>query len=221
MLRRFARYSRTPRSAPAGVDLAIKQYSQLESANPASYFEHMRLGDAWLQKGNTTNAISEFRIARGLAPKDKLVAAMLALSLGRAGRNQEATKAYVEALALDSGNPLLMNNLAFLLAEAGDTRDQALKLAQDASRIQPANDALSDTLGWVYLKKNMTDSAVQIFSNVSQKNPDHAVYRYHLALALVQKGDKASARKQLEAALAMRPTPADQAKIGELLAKTR
>jgi len=203
------------------VDLAIKQYSQLEGANPTSYFEHMRLGDALLQKGNSAGAVAEFQTAKSLAPKDKLVSAMLALSLRRAGRLPEAKKAYSEALALDSANPLIMNNLAYLMAESGDNLDEALRLAQNASRIQPANDSLSDTLGWVYLKKNMTDSAVQIFSNVSEKNPDQAVYRYHLALALLQKGDKSGARRELEAALTKRPNPDDQAKIGELLAKTR
>ena len=81
-----------------------------------------------------------------------------------------------------------MNNLAYLMAETGGNLDEALRLAQDASRRQPSNVGLSDTVGWIYLKKNLTDSAIQILSNVVQKDPRHPVYGYHLGSALYQKG---------------------------------
>jgi Tfp pilus assembly protein PilF len=47
------------------------------------------------------------------------------------------------------------------------------------------------------------------------------VYRYHFGAALLQKGDKAEARKQLEVALASQPSRPDELKISDLLATAR
>ncbi|MDP9170932.1 MAG: tetratricopeptide repeat protein, partial [Acidobacteriota bacterium] len=201
------------------TDLAIQEYTQLVKANPKSSFGHMRLGDAYLTKGNNAEAINQFEAAKAISPKDPLISSMLALSLHDAGRSQEAQKAYRDALGLQSGNPLVMNNLAYLMAETGGNLDEALRLAQDASRRQPANFGLSDTVGWIYLKKNLTDSAIQILSNVVQKDPQQPVYHYHLGAALFQKGDKAGAKRELQAALVNKPLDKDRQKIAALMSQ--
>jgi tetratricopeptide (TPR) repeat protein len=203
------------------LDLAIQEYGGLAGANPSSSFFHLKLGDAYLQKGNTPEALAQFQIAKKLAPKDAMASSMLALSLQQAGRAQEAIRAYREALALDSENPVLMNNLAYLISESGGDLNDALQLAQGASRRHPGDTDLSDTVGWIFLKKNMTDDALHVLSDIVRKNPAKPVYRYHLAAALVQKGDKVEAKRQLEAALANKPARADEAKITELLSATR
>jgi predicted Zn-dependent protease len=79
--------------------------------------------------------------------------------------------------------------------------------------------SLSDTLGWIYLKKNMNDSALQIFETLVKNDPRNATFRYHLASTLYQKGDKKQARAELEAALAGEPGSPDEPKIRELLAR--
>ena len=200
------------------LDVAVQQYSRLVTAAPSSQFDHLRLGDAYLQKGNTQQAISEFETAKNLNPKDAQSKAMLALALGKAGKDSDSERAYREALALQPENPLVKNNLAYLLAEKGGNLDDALRLAQEASRQQPENVALADTVAYIYLKKNLPDSAIQILSNATRKDPKEPVFRYHLAMALLQKGDKSGARRECEAALASGPGKADEAKIRALLA---
>jgi tetratricopeptide (TPR) repeat protein len=199
------------------LDVAVQQYSRLSAAAPGSAFDHLRLGDAYLQKGNSQQAISEFEAAKNLNPKDPQSNAMLALALGKAGKSFDSERAYREALALQPENALVKNNLAYLLAEKGGNLDDALRLALEASRQQPANVALSDTLAYIYMKKNLPDSAIQILASATQKDPNQPVYRYHLALALRQKGDKAGARRECEAALASGPGKDDEAKIRALL----
>jgi tetratricopeptide (TPR) repeat protein len=201
------------------LDLAVQQYSKLVQTNPSSYKQHLSLGDALLQEGNTQSAVNEFQTAKSLAPKDAETNAMLALALHNAGRSNEAEQAYRETLALESGNPSVMNNLAYLMAETGGNLDEAQKLAQDATRLQPSNLAFADTLGWIYVKKKLPDSAIQILSNAVQKDPQRTVSRYHLAIALIDKGDKARAKEQLEAALANRPNKDQEQKIRDLLNK--
>ena len=200
------------------LDLAVEQYSRIAEADPKSPFGHLRLGDAYLRKGDAQAAIAQLQAARSLTPNDPIVVAMLAMAFHSAGRAQEAQRAYRDALALQSGNPLVANNLAFLMAENGGNLDEALRLAQDAQRQQPSNLSIADTVGWIYLKKNLPDSAIQIFSNATEKDPGHSIYRFHLAMALVQKGDKMGARRECEAALAGQPSKADADKIRSLLA---
>jgi predicted Zn-dependent protease len=200
------------------LDVAVQQYSRLVDAAPRSDFDHLRLGDAYLQGGNTQQAISEFETAKNLNPKDPQSVSMLALALGKSGKDSDAERAYREALALQPKNPFVKNNLAYLIAEKGGNLDDALRLAQEALRQQPGNTALADTVAYIYLKKNLPDSAIQILSNATRKDPKQPVFRYHLAMALLQKGDKSGAKRECEAALAGGPGKADEAKIRALLA---
>ena len=71
----------------------------------------------------------------------------------------------------------------------------------------------------IYLQKNLSDSALQIFRGLVKDQPNNATFRIHLALALLQKGDKLSARRELQDALEARPQPADTLKIKELMGK--
>lgn len=203
------------------LDIAVPAYTALAAANPGSSFFHVKLGDALLQKGSLQEAIAQFETAKKLAPKDAMVNSMLALGLKQAGRVNEARQAYREALSADPENPVLMNNLAYLIAETGGNLDDALQLAQDASRRRPGSTALLDTLGWIYLRKKMPDDAIRVLSDIVRKDPGQPVFRYHLAAALLQKGEKPEARKQLEAALADGPASADAVKINGLLAEAR
>lgn len=200
-------------------DRAIAEYQKLTTANPKSSFHHMRLGDAYLQKGSIEEAIPHLRRAQELAPQDALANAILALALHNAGRSADAKQFYKQAINLKSDDPLVNNNLAYLMAETGDNLDEALRLAQTAHQAMPEESAISDTVGWIYLKKNMVDSALQIFSNNIRTAPKHPVYRYHLGMALFQKGQKAKAKTELQAALTASPSSQDASKIRELLAQ--
>ena len=42
---------------------------------------------------------------------------------------------------------------------------------------------VSDTLGWIYLKKNMSDNAMDIFQGLVNKMPGNSTYRFHLGMA--------------------------------------
>ena len=152
-------------------------------------------------------------------PENPLVVSTLALTLDGAGRKQEARQAYEHALKLEPNNGVALNNLAFLLADNGGDLDQALTYAQKAKQYLPNLLEISDTLGWIYLKKNLSDNAVQIFLDLVGKEPNHSTYRYHLGLALSQKGDRPRAMKELEQALKNNPPKEEAAKIRALMSK--
>ena len=65
----------------------------------------------------------------------------------------------------------------------------------------------------------MTDSAIQVFSTLVKNHPNDPLFRYHFAVALLQKGDARGAKNELEVAFSKGPTPALRMKINESLEK--
>ena len=78
---------------------------------------------------------------------------------------------------------------------------------------------VSDTLGWIYLKKNMSDNAMDIFQGLVNKMPGNSTYRFHLGMALAQKGDKPKALGELQQALRSSPSKEEENKIKDLINK--
>jgi len=206
-------------AARAGkYDTAIEQYQAILSRNPNELSAHVGLGEVYGLKGDQEKAIASLRKAQELAPRQVDVPLLIAVQLERSGQAEAAKEAYRQALKLQPDNLVALNNLAFLLAETGGDLEEAQRLAQLAVSKAPTGDPVpTDTLGWVYLKKGMADSARQVFANLVRTHPNDANYRYHLGAALLQQGDKAGARSELTAAIQNRPSADVQRKVSELL----
>lgn len=200
-------------------DDAIAGFKKILARNPKSPELHLQIGEAARLKGDTSTAVEYFRKAKDLSPNDPRPYLPLGILLDALGRRAEAKSIYEQALKLQPDQPIALNNLAFILAETGEDLDQALTLAQRARQKLPQDPNVADTLGWIYIKKNLSDNAIEIFRNLVGKLPKNSTYRYHFGMALYQKGDKPSARKELQAALQSKPSPEEAAKIKELLAK--
>jgi tetratricopeptide (TPR) repeat protein len=200
-------------------DLAVAEYQKLLSAGPKSVANRMRLADVYALKGDNNNAILQYQQAEQLAPNDLQVGVALADALFKARRISEAGTQYEKVVRAHPDNPGALNNAAFFLSETGGNLDEALNLAQRALEKVPGQPGYSDTIGYIYLKKGQRASAIQTFTNLARKYPQFATFRYHLGLALYENGDKAGAKKELEAALADHPAQQDVQRIKELLDK--
>jgi Flp pilus assembly protein TadD len=71
----------------------------------------------------------------------------------------------------------------------------------------------------VYLKRNLNDSAIQVFRVLTQKYPNDPTFHYHFGLALLQQGDRATARTELKTALTRKPSQEVKRNIESVLAK--
>ena len=112
-----------------------------------------------------------------------------------------------------------MNNLAFLLAQTGDSLDEALKLARQAVAKDPNNPAYLDTLGFVYLKRDQNDEALDIFNRLIRRYPDDPACAYHTAMAWYQKGDRARAKTCSHMLLELRPPKDIESGATDLLSR--
>jgi tetratricopeptide (TPR) repeat protein len=180
---------------------------------------YVRLGESYRRKGDPANAIQAFQKARELLPDDVTVLSELALVLDSAQRWSEAMRVYEATIKLAPNDGVSLNNDAFLIAEHGGDLDLALTRAQRATQLLPKYPEVADTLGWIYLKKNLSDNAIEYFKRNVAAQPNSSTYRYHLGMAWYQKGDKVQARQALVEALKYNPAAYERQKIQELLAK--
>ncbi len=187
--------------------LAIETVKKQAALAPEDPRPAVDLGRLYQTAGDFDRAIEELQRARRLAPEDAAAAALLAAAYSGKGQTDEAIAEYRRSLALDPDNPSVLNNLAYALADAGRNLEEAQQLAQRVVQRFPYNPEFADTFGWVYLKRGQIDAALQSFQSAVTRAPDRASFRYHLALALVQKGDKLRARSELEQAMQSRATP--------------
>ncbi len=183
---------------------------------------YLRLGETQRRKGDYSAAISSLQKSKELQPESVPTLVTLGLVLDtNLGRWTEAKSVYEAVLKLDPKNGVALNNLAFLLAEHGGAGEleEALTKATQAKQLMPNLPEVTDTLGWIYLKKNLPDAALDHFSKLVQSSPDNPTFRYHLGMALQMKGDKPRAIKELQDALKHNPTKAERDKIQEMLNK--
>lgn len=198
-------------------DLAIETYKRQLTHNPNSAELNLSLGEVWFAKGDYTQASAALQRAKQLNPKDGRPDTMLAAILARSGRVPDM-KAHLEnVLRLQPDNPVALNNMAFFLAENHGNLDEALSFAQRAVARSRNEPNFVDTLGWIYFKKELSDSAIQIFSTLVKKQPSNPTFEYHLGAALLAKGETERARQALNAALAAGPARDEEVKIKELL----
>jgi tetratricopeptide (TPR) repeat protein len=205
-------------------DLAIGEFQNvlkgLDKNSKVRGDVYFRLGVTLRKKGDLNSAIPMLYKAREALPANSMVVNELAVALQAANRKPEAREAYEQSVKIDSQNGFALNNLAFLITESdGGDLDQALTYAQRAKQVLPNLSEVSDTLGSIYLKKNMTDNALDIFQELVNKMPANSTYRYHLGMAYAQKGDKPKALKELQTALRSSPAKDEENKIRDSINK--
>ncbi len=201
------------------ADLALQQFKILAEAHPESSDYQYELGMLQEFVGNKPDAVRSFEAASRLSPKDANKVGRLALAYYAAGSLDKADAAYSRSLELNPADPILLNNRAYFLAETGNNPDEAVRLAQTALQKTPDNPFILDTLALSYAQKKMGDDAFQILQPLVVNYPNEPMFRYHLAMALVLRGEKAAARKELEGSLNKHPSKDDVVKIRAMLSK--
>jgi tetratricopeptide (TPR) repeat protein len=180
---------------------------------------YLQIADTYRRMGDRNNAIINMQKAREITPESETVLSGLAVTLDQAGRRAEARQAYEAGLKVDPNNILVLNNLAFLMAESNADLDVALNYAQKAKGLSPNLPEISDTYGWILLKKGLPEQAIPVFKDLITKVPAEATYHYHLAMAYNQKGDSKKAVEELREAMKHSPAKDQQEKIQEMLSK--
>jgi putative PEP-CTERM system TPR-repeat lipoprotein len=177
----LAAFERAHKLAPSGA-LLLRQLQALNALQRPEDGEK-RLAD-WLQRN----------------PQDASTRAALAEQLIRRKQYPAAAAHYLILDQSNPGNLLVLNNLAWALAESGDKR--ALGYAEQALKLKPDNAAVLDTLGWILVRQGQHERGIKLLQDALSKTPDAAEIQWHLAAAYAQTGDRNRAQRELERLLA-------------------
>lgn len=135
------------------------------------------------------------------SPRDYTILTQLGEVYLRKGENLKALLCYQKTIEISPNAAQTANNLAYAYAVVGQQLDKALDLAQQALSAYPGNPRILDTLGFVYFKKEDWHSAIEVFGEALDIDPDQATTRYYLAESYYRVGNRELARKHVEQAL--------------------
>lgn len=188
-----------PEQALAAIERAVELAPELPGAADL-------LTGLLAQLGRRQEAVDrlEARARTGaLSVSERVLLARLHIEDGRDARAIELLESVV---AERSDLPGARNDLAFLLARQGGDLERALRLAQEARTALPRSPEAADTLGYVYLQRNLPEAAVDQFQAAVELarsgSPEWATSQYHLGVALKALGRQDEARQAFERALA-------------------
>jgi putative PEP-CTERM system TPR-repeat lipoprotein len=174
--------------------------------SPQSLKAYALLGQLYMSQHKLDQAKAEYDAIVKQKPNSVAALTMSALILEVQGNRGEARRRYEQILQIDPGAAVAANNLAYMYAETDGNLDVALQLAQVAKQKLPNSPEIDDTLGYVYLKKDLASMAEPPLESSVLKDPNNAMFKYHLGLAYAKSGKTAKARTALEQALALNPS---------------
>jgi Flp pilus assembly protein TadD len=202
-------------------DEAISEFQKAIQIEPKALISYMQLAHVYEVQGKLDDALATYQRALTAAPNNPAILGAIGNVYLAKNDTKSAQQYFEKAVNLAPHDALLQNNLAWVYAMQGQNLDQALSLATQAKQAAPELISINDTLGWIQYKKGNYPIAVGLLSEVVQKVPQSAEYRYHLGMALSGAGQKDKAKEELSKALQLAPplTHDDAKQAQDTLAK--
>jgi tetratricopeptide (TPR) repeat protein len=186
----------------AGAEDEFKQASDLDKKNSEAL---AKLGMVQNLRGATDQALQTYLDGSRINPKE-IAFYLLAGGIYETRQDWDhAKQQYQKVLEIQPENPLASNNLAYVMLQQGGNVDVAFAMAQTARRQLPDNPNSADTLGWAFYHKHVYASAITLFKEAVKKEPDNALYNYHLGMAYAKSGQAALAKQQLDRVVKIKP----------------
>ncbi|MDQ1255745.1 MAG: Tetratricopeptide repeat protein, partial [Candidatus Hydrogenedentes bacterium] len=138
---------------------------------------------------------------------DKYIHYYLATIYESMDRFEDVEKQLLAYLALEPGDPEVMNFLGYSYAVANVKLDKAEALLKQALEIDPHNGFYLDSLGWIYYRMGDAKRAIDLIrQSILAMETDDAEVRDHLGDAYLLGGDVEKALAEWERARRLDPT---------------
>ena len=200
----YLRISEPQRAADIADEALLLFPGQLSLLRVAAY--------GYMEAYKNTRAIGHFKEFLTLLEKDEAqvserseVLSALGLLYARTKSYEASDNAYAQALALSPDNAVVLNNLAYSLAEREIRLDEALRFAKRAVEIEQRNSSFMDTLGWVYYKQGDYKKAEEWVSKAIDAGARGATTFEHLGDIQVKLGDLSAAVNLWNKSLELNP----------------
>jgi len=183
---------------------------------------YMVLYSVYVGMGQLDQAGEALRSAEQVAPGDPRILQQLAYVASESGDTEGAIAAYEGLVETDPGNTENWLTLAGLYADAGAMDKSAAAYGKVVELDPEGAPQVFYNLGALLMNKpdrNDDDSrrAVEAFRQAVKLDPDYRDAHKQLAFALLGTGDRAGAKSELEACVALAPDAADSAQMKALI----
>jgi putative PEP-CTERM system TPR-repeat lipoprotein len=183
-------------------DKGLQVVEEVLKANSKDAEAHILKSQLLRGQGKNDSAIAAAQAAVNADPRSAAAQYVLGQSyLSKDPHSPQAERALKEAIKINPKFVVAAIKLAWIYAESGSNLDEALRLAQTAKDNAPNSVGVLDTLGWVYYRRSAYQSALEVFKDCVEKNPQSPIYQYHLGMSYEKIGNKANAKASLSEAL--------------------
>jgi tetratricopeptide (TPR) repeat protein len=172
----------TSRNAIASTNSPNKE-SEKKTPDTVDIEVLVRSCQIYLQTGMNQEAIREASKILELSQNDqqRMIAKMLlSVAYHEAGDFVTSERILREMIQKSPGNPILLNNLGYFLAERNEKLEEALEMIKKAVRIEPNNPSYLDSLGYVYFKLGNKEEAEKYFRRAIRQGTNSSEIYEHL-----------------------------------------
>ncbi|GFO57785.1 lipoprotein [Geomonas silvestris] len=202
------------------LPMAIGEANKAIKADPQHVEARLALGGLYLEQKDMAKAQAVYQEALKLHPDSAPVQFALGSLCDLTGKKEEALRRYRSIVAQHENFAPALNNLAYLCADGYGNKEDALRYAISAFRLQPGNAGVMDTVGYALLRNGKTAEAVKVMERAAQLLPQDPSVQYHLGLAYHQAGDRGKAQQALQKSLSLGEGP-DSKATRQLLAQLK
>ena len=157
----------------------------------------------WQEFQRWDKCLEALERARSLSPVRRVdMLIMQSQAYDQLGRHAESLAVLREAQAMEPTNPLVQNNLGYLLLEHDRDLEEAAALIEASAKATPDNGNVVDSLGWAQFKLGRIAEAEATLRHAAELSPFSPEVRKHLGEVLVKQGKLVEAAEQWERALA-------------------
>jgi cellulose synthase operon protein C len=179
-------------------------YRDLLAATPAAEPPLRALYSLLQTDGRTDDAAALLVRIRAIAPDAPLPRLLQAAAAEAAGDFDGAIAIYDALYALDSGNLVVANNLASLLATHRADADSLARATTIAKRLRGSQvPAFQDTYGWLQTRAGNPTEGLVYLEPAAAGLPQDAMVQVHLGMTYLALGRTNEARRLLDLALAL------------------
>lgn len=180
---------------------AVRFLEQHHRQSPADIDITSYLASFYQENDRHDIAITMLQRALKEAPKNTALLFKLGAVLDTAGRRDQSIETMKTIIRLDPKHASALNYLGYTYAEMDIHLDQALELVQRALAIRPEDGYITDSLGWVYFKKQAYDKAIFYLEKAVKLSDYETVIATHLADAYLKTGQHQKALAMYKKAL--------------------
>lgn len=168
---------------------AIRFLEQHHRQSPADIDITSYLASFYQENNRYDIAVTMLERALKETPQNTALLFKLGAVLDTAGKRRQSIETMKTIIRLDPKHASALNYLGYTYAEMGIHLDQALELVQRALEIRPEDGYITDSLGWVYYKKQAYDKAVFYLEKAVELSNYETVIAAHLADAYLKTGE--------------------------------